>query len=255
MTDANVICIKWGTPFPAEEVNILYRAAKRNTQRNLRFFCLTDDPAGLDPAIEPLALGHEPFEGRIRAVQDSTIKKGSKLRKISMFRPDLIPDLNGPLLALDIDVVITGGIDDLLDYAPGQICMAQPFSKRAKVPTRGEGSVLRFDPAEHGFLYEAMAQEPEKMVLRGQGSEQSYTSEVAFEQGKLQHFPDPWVISFKLHCRPPRPLNLVQAPTLPADARIVCFHGQPSVAQATMGYSAGPFKSTKPAPWLKTHYS
>lgn len=255
MTDANVICIKWGTPFPAEEVNVLYRAARRNTKRSLRFFCLTDDPKGLDPAIEALPLGHEPFEDRIKAVKDSTIKKGSKLRKISMFRPDLIRDLNGPLLALDIDVVITGGIDDLLDFAPGNICMAKSFSKRAKVPTRGEGSVLRFDPTEHAFLYEAIAQEPEKMVLRGQGSEQSYTSEVAYEHGKLRHFPDPWVVSFKLHCRPPRPLNLVQAPKLPVDARIVCFHGQPSVAQAIAGHAAGPFKSTRPATWLRRHTS
>lgn len=255
MTEANVICIKWGTPFPAEDVNILYRAVQRNTKRSLRFFCLTDDPAGLDPAIEALPLGHEPFEDRIRAVQGSTIKKGSKLRKISMFRPDLIRDLNGPLLALDIDVVIAGGIDDLLHFSPGDVCMAKPFATRAKVPTRGEGSVLRFDPSEHAFLYEAMAQEPEKMVLRGQGSEQTYTSEVAFEHGKLRHFPDPWVVSFKLHCRPRRPLNLVLTPKLPTDARIVCFHGQPSVAEATAGYKAGPFKSTRPAPWLKTHCS
>ncbi len=254
MTEANVICIKWGTPFPSEQVNILFRAAQRNTKRDLRFFCLTDDPTGLDPAIERLTLRREPFEDRMDAVKGDTIKKGSKLRKIAMFRPDLIPDLSGPLLALDIDVVITGGIDDLLAYEPGNICMAKSFSERAAVPTRGEGSVLRFDPKLHAFLYEAMLHEPEEMTLRAQGSEQSYTSEVAFENGQLRHFPDGWIVSFKRHCRPPRPLNLIRAPRLPADARVVCFHGRPDVSQAIAGYSADPLKRTRPAPWLKDHY-
>jgi len=254
MGEANVICIKWGTRFPAEEVNILYRAAQRNTRADLRFFCLTDDATGLDPAIEPLPLGREPFEDRMEAVSGQTIKKGLKLRKIAMFRPGLIPDLNGPLLAFDIDVVVTGGLDDLLAFAPGKICMAKTFSKRAAVPTRGEGSVLRFDPAEHRFLYEAMAEAPEEMTLRAQGSEQSYTSEVAHERGLLQAFPDPWVVSFKRHCRPRRPLNLFKAPSLPSDARVVCFHGRPSVEEAIAGYAPGTLSQTRPAAWLQDHY-
>lgn len=250
MTDANVICIKWGTAFGPEEVNRLYRSARRHTARNLRFFCLTDYPDGLESGIIPLALTRQPFEDRIDAVRENTRKRGLKLRKIAMFRPGLIEDLNGPLVALDIDVAIVGPLDPLFDHAPDDVLMARPFSKTAKVKTLGEGSVLRFDPAKHPFLYTAMAENPEAMTIRAQGSEQTYTSQVAQDHGVLTHFPDPWVVSFKYHCRPKRPLNLIQTPQKPHDARIVCFHGQPSVEEAVEGYRAGLFKSTLPAPWL-----
>lgn len=254
MKTINIVCIKWGTPFPAEEVNILYRAAKRNTQQKLRFFCLTDEPSGLDPDIEVLDLGVEPFAEQMMAGAKNTDAGGAKLRKVSMFNPSLYPDLDGPLIGLDIDVAITGNIDPLFDYEPGKILMAKPFKKNLARPTHGEGSVIRFDPKLHPFLYEMMATEPAKMANRAYGSEQSYTSRVAFERGLLRHFPWPMVVSFKRHCRPVRPLNLLFEPKMPRDARIVCFHGSPSAPQAIDGYRSIWRRTTRPARWLKDHY-
>ena len=34
--------------------------------------------------------------------------------------------------------------------------------------------------------------------------------------------------SFKRHCIPSLPLNLIQAPKVPAGCKIVCFHGRPA---------------------------
>jgi len=254
MDELNVVCIKWGAPFPAEEVNILYRGIKRNTARDVRFFCLTDNRVGLDPGIEVLKLGIEPFAEEMAEGARNTNARGIKLRKISMFNPALYTDLKGPLLALDIDVVISGQIDPLFDFDPGKVCMSKPFKKNVERPTRGEGSVLRFDPKLHPFLYERMATEPRKMASSTYGSEQSYTSQVAFEHAMLSHFPKPWVVSFKQHCRPARPFNLLLAPKEPSDARIICFHGKPSASEAIKGHEGTWRKRTLPAPWIKDHY-
>ena len=42
------------------------------------------------------------------------------MRKVSLFRNGLVPDLEGPFLGFDLDVVITGALDPLLDARAGQ---------------------------------------------------------------------------------------------------------------------------------------
>ena len=43
----NVLCMKWGTKYPADYVNRLYSMVARNMQRKFRFVCLTEDSEGL----------------------------------------------------------------------------------------------------------------------------------------------------------------------------------------------------------------
>ncbi len=44
--------MKWGTLYPADYVNVLYTACRRNLTGDFRFLCLTDDPTGFLPGIE-----------------------------------------------------------------------------------------------------------------------------------------------------------------------------------------------------------
>lgn len=245
----NCIAIKWGDLYSGEHVNRLYRAAKRRSARDVRFFCMTDRDDGLDPAIERLPLLEEPYEAQMRAALAQAPKQGA-LRKVAMFRPDLVPDLDGPMLALDIDIVITGALDDLADFAPGKVAMRRPFSPRVSPATYGEGSVIKFEPAVHAFLYEDMVADPEGAVRDCQGSEQTYTSTAAFRRGAFAAFPDAWIVSFKRHCRPAPPLNLVLPPRLPPEARVVCFHGRPKIDEARDGFRGKLTRSTRPARWI-----
>lgn len=249
MTVINAICLKFGTLYGPEYVNRLYRGLLRNSRAPLRMICMTDDAAGLDAAIERIPMPREPFHDRMFEATKKAPKTG-RLQKISLFRPGLIPDLQGPMLVFDVDVVITGNIDDLRDFAPGKVCMRREWNIDSKVPTLGHGSVERFDPALHGYLYEDMARDPEGGVALGGGSEQSYTSLCAERHGDFAPFPDAWIASFKYDCRPMRPLNLFVPPHLPPDARVVCFHGRPKMSEAVAGYRAGPLHSTRPAAWL-----
>lgn len=246
------ICLKYGTLYGPEYVNRLYAALRRNTRAEPRLFCMTEDRTGLRPEVEILPLPDEPFHERMFAAMARARRQG-RLRKVSIFNPALIPDLAGPLLFFDLDVVITGPVDDLYTYAPGKVCMRREWGA---VPGQlGHGSVTRFDPRLHGYLYEDMARDPDACIALGGGMEQNYTSLNAARHGDFEPFPDEWIVSFKYDCRPPRPLNLILPPRLPAGARVVCFHGRPKMSEAVAGYRADPFHSTRRADWLTRAWS
>ena len=249
MTDFNCICLKYGSAYGPEYVNRLRAGLKRNTRLALRFFCMTDDRRGLDPGIEVLPLPDEPFAARMEAALASAPKQG-RLKKISLFRPALIADLSGPLMVFDLDVAIVGPVDDLLTHAPGKICMRREWRGSSRAPSLGHGSVERFDPKLHPYLYDFMARDPEAAVALGGGSEQTYTSASAARAGDFAPYPDAWIASFKYDCRPARPWNLFMAPRLPEGARVVCFHGRPKMDEAVAGYRAG-LSSTKACGWLR----
>ncbi len=44
--DRVVICMKWGTLYSADYVNVLYNAVRAHLEGPFRFVCLTDDPRG-----------------------------------------------------------------------------------------------------------------------------------------------------------------------------------------------------------------
>ena len=52
-------------------------------------------------------------------------------------------------------------------------------------------------------------------------------------------WPDDWVKSFKRHCIPPLPLNLLTAPKVPQACKIVCFHGKHNPHELPGGYTDG----------------
>lgn len=249
MGPINCICLKYGTLYGPEYVNRLRAALARNTRADLRFFCMTDDPTGIEPTAEILPLTDEPFSERMNTALEHAPKRG-RMKKISLFRPDLIPDLEGPLLVFDLDTAIVGPIDDLRDHAPGKICMRREWGTSSRAPSIGHGSVERFDPRLHPYLYDFMASDPEAAVAFGYGSEQSYTSRMADKHGDFAPYPEEWIVSFKNDCRPMRPLNLFLEPRMPEGARVVCFHGRPKMDEAIAGYRAGLFKSTRPCGWL-----
>ena len=71
----------------------------------------------------------------------------------------------------------------------------------------------------------------------------------------MKYWPDAWVRSFKRHCRPGFPLNFLLQPKLPADARIVAFHGKPDPDEAAAGYSGKHLNHhSRPAPWINEHW-
>jgi len=252
-TDLNVVCTKWGDLYGPEYVNRLYRSVLRNTQRRVNFFCVTNEPHSIDPSINCVELKKFPFHEDLTIAQSAAPKKNGAFKKVAMFEPGLLP-IKGPVLAFDLDVIISGSIDALADFSPGHVTMPPPFSQSSKRPTLGEGSVIKFDPELHSFLFEDLAKSTASMVHQSRGSEQSYTSASAHKRGLFSTFPKDWVVSFKRHCRPSRPMNLFSPPRLPDTAKVVCFHGSPSIEDAINGFASDLLHRTKPAPWISQHW-
>ena len=98
--------MKWGTLYGPEYANRLYGMVARNTSRPLRFICFTDDASGLRSEIEVQPIPHidlpEPY-----------IRTG--WRKLAIWGESLL-NIEGNVLFLDLDLLITGSIDPFFDF-------------------------------------------------------------------------------------------------------------------------------------------
>ena len=253
MSVANVICIKWGSLFGPEYVNRLYAGVRRHLSLPVRFFCMTEDASGFHPDIEVLPLPVEPFHDRMNAALAVANRQGA-MRKVSLFKPGLIPDLKGPLLGFDLDVVITGSLDEIWAFAPGKVAMRHDWVEARRGRKTGHGSVFRFDPDLHGWLYDTLATNPTAEVEQARGSEQRYTSTLAQEKDAFAYLPGDQVVSFKHDCMSLPPLNYLKTPSLPENARVVCFHGRPKMPEAIKGYKGSALRWSRPCQWLKDHW-
>lgn len=245
----NVVCIKWGDKYAPYYVNRLHAGVRRGLDRPFRFICFTDDAAGIDPAIETHPLPIEPFEADIVAAMQQQGRRGA-WRKLSLFRPGLA-GMSGQLLGFDLDVVITGNLNDIVDFAPEKVTMRREWRYEWRGKHGGHGSVFSFDPALHPYLYEEFAADPVGSVARHRGSEQYYTSMTALRHGQLAYLPGHLVCSFKRDAIPPPPLNYFLEPRLPPDCRVMCFHGEPKMDDVLPGYSGSILHHSLPVPWLK----
>lgn len=253
MSVVNVVCIKWGTLFGPEYVNRLYSGVRRNLSLPVRFFCMTEHADGLHPDIEVLDLPVEPFLEPMNAALAVANRQGA-MRKTSLFRKGLVPDLEGPFLGFDLDVVITGSLDEIWAIDPTKVAMRHDWIEARKGRPTGHGSVFKFDPELHGYLYDDLAANPYEVVEKARGSEQRYTSHQAMDRGDFAYIPGDQVVSFKHGCLDLPPLNYLREPRLPDNARVVCFHGRPKMTEAVDGHRGSLLRWSRPCSWLREHW-
>ena len=97
----NVICLKWGDKFSSDYVNRLFHMVNRNLSIEHAFICMTEDSTGLETGVKILPLPIDNLE--------------FCWNKLLLFGQ--LP-LEGTALYFDLDVVITGNLDSLLEYQP-----------------------------------------------------------------------------------------------------------------------------------------
>lgn len=242
-----VLCLKWGTRYGSHYVNRLYSMALRNTKRPLRVVCITDDPEGIRPevVIRPMPPFDLPETFRFRG-----------FRRMFLFQKELL-DLEGVLLHLDLDLLITGSIDDFFDYQPE---LDYIVSENWTQPGEGIGnmSVFRYRVGTMTKIWERFRADPMAML-------EQYTNSQTFVSrtlGKVDFFPIEWCMGFKHSLIPKWPLNFfLTPPRPPAYARIVAFTGKPDVDEAARGEwpvsSAWKklYKHVRPTPWIDEVWS
>jgi hypothetical protein len=238
-----VLCMKWRSRYPSVYANRLYAAVRRHLSRPFRFVCLTDDPIGLDPGIDWRPLPPIPLPEAVA---------WTPWRKLSVWRYPLA-DLEGDVLFLDLDLVVTGPLDPMFDHAPGRYCVIENWTQKGR--GIGNTSVFRFRAGAHPEVYDRFAADPDA-VLSQYRIEQQYISTLIPDP---VFWPSDWCVSFKHDIVPKFPHNWVRPPSLPAGAKVVVFTGRPDIDEALRGYWPAPwykkfYKHAKPAAWLNAHW-
>jgi hypothetical protein len=197
------LLVKGPVPYSAEYVTRLERGARKWLERPFRFVCFTDGTVPLPPDIDTITIPPPspaiPLNGR------------GYWSKLQVFNPAY--GLAGRVLYLDLDTLVVGPLDDIVDF-PAPLALAEdPFiESRADITTdrfgrtlvrRFNGSVMVWDAGTQNALWDKWS---------------------VIETFRLSTDQD-WVGEQAPHARPlplawfPR-LSQVQPPW-PADARVV----------------------------------
>jgi hypothetical protein len=230
--DRVIVCIRWGTAFSSDDVNLLYRACRSNVSGDLRFVCLTDNPDGLHELIEARDI---PDIGL--SAQD--IKRPGVWRKICLYAPEL-HDL-GRALFIDLDMIIVGSLDQFFDVNEGVVMLNTGASWRPN-PSSSEimpsSGVFSFDPAQEWRILQEFQQDPQGNMDRFR-NEQDFVAAFA---SSVTCWPEGLVTSFKRHHCHRNGLGLLRKPAPPAPGTaIVAFHGTPRPRDTMEKLIWGPF--------------
>ncbi|MBC6427940.1 MAG: glycosyl transferase [Cellvibrionales bacterium] len=217
-----IICINWGTRYGPPYINRLYASVVRNITPPFRFVCFCDNSAGIRAEVDCQPLPGLPF------ILPET--KSGIWRKSQLWNAQLA-DLQGPVLFLDLDVVITANIDPFFTRGqPDDVILARsptnPFERL------GQTSVYRFPVGKLKPLLDEFAQNPAQIAAQYR-FEQRYVTRKA--PGGVKLWPASWVAHFRRHCRRPFPLNYFYPPKLRRKSKIVIFAGALNPTDAIAG--------------------
>jgi hypothetical protein len=243
LPSAHIVTIKWGTKYPARDVNILYAAIARNlTRHTLHFHCFTDNIDGLHPAIltHPLPTIH---------VDPADLKYVYR-KEVGLCDDDLGGLRGQRVLFFDLDVLITDGLDALLEYPQGDefVIINDWNSKGSHV---GQASCYSWVIGTLGYIKADFESRPKEVVAQYFTASQEYLSaKVIARYGELTFWPEGWCRSFKKHALPPWYLRAFKQPTLPTGCKVLAFHGDPKIEDALHGK----WNEEKGIAWYKRFY-
>ena len=238
MNKVNVLCMKWGTKYPAKYVNVLYAMVKRNLTKPFRFICLTDDKKGLHNDIDvfdipSLALNNGPERG---------------WDKLTSFISPFY-DITGTVLFLDLDVVIVDNIDSFFEEE-GDFLIIRDWVLDGVI---GNSSVYRYEAGKYLDILEYF-KENYSTIIKQYRNEQAYLSYYVQQHYQLSYWPDTWCKSFKYHCVEKFPKQWFVAPKKAEGAKIIVFHGNPNPPDAIEGVNSKWYRKVLPTKWLQYYW-
>lgn len=114
----SVVCFQWNTGFRQylpEYVNVLARGYKRNLSMPHRFVCVTEETNGFSSDVEVFPLPPEALEAA-RLASPEGPRFPASYRRLWAFS-EQAKALGDWILMTDIDCVVTGPVDPLIQYA------------------------------------------------------------------------------------------------------------------------------------------
>ena len=153
----HVICIKWGTRYGPDYVNRLYNMVDRNTRLPFKFYCFTDNDAGLNDKIISMPLP---------VMQVVPEDNKHAYRKEAGLCEDNLGGLNGQrVLYFDLDVVIVDNIDCFFTYPKDdEFLIINDWN--TKGDHVGQASCYSWVVGQLGYIKEYFEQYPKEVVKR-----------------------------------------------------------------------------------------
>lgn len=233
----NVVCMKWGTKFSVEYVNILASRVRKNLSGDVRFVCFTDDARGLSSLVEPLALPE-------MSGLDGRPERG--WRKLTLFQEKLA-DLEGDALFLDLDVVIADSLDPFFETSD-EFCIIEDWNlKGTKI---GNSSVFKFKIGARPDVLDYFLKNRERVYSEFR-NEQAYLSWAIAQKQELRYWDPAWCLSFKRHFMRRFPLGYFLEPKKRPGVKIIVFHGNPNPDCVVNGWrSPLGLRAVCKTPWI-----
>lgn len=212
-----VCCFKWAVPgyrstFGPQTVNVLRRMVARHYHQPHRFVCITDDPQGLDHAVQivPLWTDH--------ADVPSPHGNGnpSCYRRLKLFDPAIRELLGERFVAVDLDTVIVGDVTPLWDRPEDFVIWGETDPR-----SWYNGSMFLMTAGARRQVWESFdpVTSPQQAKSAGKfGSDQGFIS-YCLGPGEATWTRADGVYSFRVHLAK-------QPAVLPGNARMVMFHGK-----------------------------
>lgn len=197
--DINVICLKVGDKYSSEYVNKLYDQTKKNLSVPFRFVCFTENINGLNKNIETKPL----------LTTDTKIR--GWFHKLSFFQSKLY-DLSGIVLYLDLDVIITNNIEEMI-YPSDKLTIIEDWLYKKIGQRKYNSSIMKWTLGQYKNLFNDYLKNYNlnKKLIGDQDFITEYIKDVYF-------WPDKWILSYKLH---------KVYYEIPKETKIVVFHGNP----------------------------
>lgn len=195
----HVVAVRVGDKYSRDYLAILHDSITRNLNREHRFWCVTDDEHQIHPDI-----------GIIPANPDLP----GWWQKLWLFSPDMPWESGDRIAYFDLDVAITGRLEELVD-TPGII--------RDWHQPEYNSSVMCWDAGDHADIWSNFIPQ----VMEQMHGDQTWITAVDSQGGMAmdgstsprswQPFPRDWCLSFKAHAQ--------EFP--PPGCKVIVFHGRP----------------------------
>lgn len=231
----NIVCVKWGTKYGPEYVNRLYAGVKRNTTVPFKFHCFTDNTTGLQQDIIAHPLKYNSLEGW--------------WNKLYLFSDELSIPIGEKIVFLDLDTLIVGNINDVLNLESDSLITARDFltSIISTIRTNDhmQSCIMIWPHGRYANVWRKFIQDPTEAIasVKPHGDQRWIQAEIA-NRVYLQDLLPEKIVSFKVACRS----------GLPKNATIVCYHGRPSIIEsATQEMKVWKWQFT-PQSWVLDHW-
>lgn len=202
----NIVCVKTGTKYGPEYVNILFDMVRRNLPEGTpgKFVCFTDDPDGLSEGIESRAL-------------PADLK--TWWAKLYLFAPETF-ETGDRIIYFDLDTIITGPLDPLLEYDGDFAILRDPFD-----PSIWNSGMMLWKAGAVSEIWTRWIDQDEPILpggdqewIMGLRDDQEWINAVRNGGEILQDLYPNKIFSFKKHCFNGLP---------PRGSMVVYFHGEP----------------------------